>query len=385
MSWFDKYRTNPQPSAATREARRLQLEEERLLRKQKREQYQQQLNAAAKAQEEANQALEDLLNIAPDLFEGDEIDKEVSLDILDESDSMTDFDTENGVDGDKAMEKLGAVKCEFDKSDIENWFSELEGQLEVIEVKAQWTKRTALQRFLPVEIKTEAKSLFKLSKTQAGADIYKKIKTELIDLFGQKPEEAYTRAKNRVMTGKPSQLGKAIIEDICTCVPKLKSPCCARIVWGMFREALPREVRNHIAEYSFAQETYKQVFAKADQVFDSNNSAQPIRNSVVASVSPTPSNPTPEVAAAKPARGGRGGRGGFRGGFRGGRGGSANPPAPNTNSNSESPPVTRGPRHATAKGDSEKLCKIHYKWGENGNFCAAPWKCPMKNVYKSTQ
>ena len=148
MSWFDKYRTNPQPSAATREARRLQLEEERLLRKQKREQYQQQLNAAAKAQEEANQALEDLLNIAPDLFEGDEIDKEVSLDILDESDSMTDFDTENGVDGDKAMEKLGAVKCEFDKSDIENWFSELEGQLEVIEVKAQWTKRTALQRFL---------------------------------------------------------------------------------------------------------------------------------------------------------------------------------------------------------------------------------------------
>ena len=146
MSWFDKYRTNPQTSAATREARRLQLEEERLLRKQKREQYQQQLNAAAKAQEEANQALEDLLNIAPDLFEGDEIDKEVSLDILDESDSMTDFDTENGVDGDKAMEKLGAVKCEFDKSDIENWFSELEGQLEVIEVKAQWTKRTALQR-----------------------------------------------------------------------------------------------------------------------------------------------------------------------------------------------------------------------------------------------
>ena len=53
----------------------------------------------------------------------------------------------------------------------------IEGQLEVIEVKSQWLKRRALQRFLPLEIKSEAKSLFKLTKTQAGEDIYKKSKS----------------------------------------------------------------------------------------------------------------------------------------------------------------------------------------------------------------
>ena len=45
----------------------------------------------------------------------------------------------------------------------------------------------------------------------------------------------------------------------------------------------------------------------------------------------------------------------------------------------------KGPRHATAKGDNDKLCRIHYRWGENGTYCAAPWKCPMKNVFKAPQ
>ena len=44
-----------------------------------------------------------------------------------------DFDSENGVDGEKAMDKMGSVKCEFSKDDIEFWFSELETQLKVIE------------------------------------------------------------------------------------------------------------------------------------------------------------------------------------------------------------------------------------------------------------
>ena len=201
MSWLSGLKPSTSESDL-RENRRKKLEQERLdrlHRSQQREAQKRILLAAQIAQAEADQACKDLLNIDPDLFEEKEsvtIPESEILDVLNEADlltadiTMADFETENGVDGEKALDKLGSIKLEFDKEDIEMWFSELEGQLEVIEVKAQWTKRTALQRFLPLEIKSEAKSLFKLTKTQAGDDIYKKIKDELIQLFGAKPEDA---------------------------------------------------------------------------------------------------------------------------------------------------------------------------------------------------
>ena len=407
MSWLSGLKPSTSESDL-RENRRKKLEQERLdrlHRSQQREAQKRILLAAQIAQAEADQACKDLLNIDPDLFEEKDsvtIPESEILDVLNEADlltadiTMADFETENGVDGEKALDKLGSIKLEFDKEDIEMWFSELEGQLEVIEVKAQWTKRTALQRFLPLEIKSEAKSLFKLTKTQAGDDIYKKIKDELIQLFGAKPEDAYNRAKNRVMTGKPSQLGKSLIEDICACSPKLKCPCCAKIVWGMYREALPVVVRNHIAEMEFTSATYKNVLKKSDQVFDSNSSNQPVRGpATVAAVS---NQADQEVAAVRSARGGRGGgRGGNRGGRsqRGAANGSGTYQAPQTQSttNSTTPAPAagagqaqnKGPRHATAKGSNDKLCKIHYRWGENATFCAAPWKCPMKDIYKTPQ
>ena len=401
MSWLSGY-NKPKPAAENqREEKRLKLEAERkgrLDRAKLRASRQKQLQAAIKAREEAEEAFQELLNIDPDILTGagDEILTDEQIEELLEIDNMADFESENGTDGEKAMDKLGAVKCDFDKADIEFWFSELEGQLEVIEVKAQWTKRTALQRFLPMEIKNEVKSLLKLTKTQSGDDIYKRIKAELIDLFGSKPEEAYIKAKGRVMTGKPSQLGKQLIEDLCTCTPKLASKCCCRIIWGMYREALPVVIRNHIAEMEFTKDTYKEIFKKSDQVFDSNQSSQPVRGSVsVAAVSnPTQVLPTGEIAAttAQRGRGGRGrGRGGNRGGGRGGATGSTSATnAASAASNNQTTPSTsttsnKGPRHATARGDNEKLCKIHYKWGANGTFCAAPWKCPMKDVYKAPQ
>ena len=130
------------------------------------------------------------------------------------------------------------------------------------------------------------------------------------------------------------------------------------------------------------------MFKKSDQVFDSNKNTA--RSAQTAAVQAATSNP--QVAAVQPQRGGgRGGRGG-RGGNRGGRGGNSNSGASN-NASAQTTPQTpnpaagsnKGPRHATAKGADDKLCKIHYKWGENGSYCAAPWKCPMKDVYKSPQ
>ena len=139
-------------------------------------------------------------------------------------------------------------------------------------------------------------------------------------------------------------------------------------------------------------DTYKQIFQKSDQIFDSNQSSNPVKGAAVAAVS---SSQEPEVAAVRPPKANRGGRGAYRGGGRGGgRGGASSTTSSSTPSSpSSAQPAassagqsqSRGQRHATAKGDSEKLCKIHFKWGENGSYCAAPWKCPMKNVYKAPQ
>ena len=282
MSWLSAYKPSTSDS---REERREKLEAERQERLQKRAALQKQLQQAQQAQDEADQAYQELLQLAPDIFEGDQ-------------EIMADFDTENGVDGKSALSDLKAVICPFIKDDIEFWFGQLEGQLEVIEIKSQWLKRIAIQRFLPPEIQTEVKSLLTLSKTAAGADIYLKIKTELLELFGKKPEDGYTRAKNRVLTGKPSQLGKALINDLCKKDKKLDGCCCADIVWGMFRDALPIVVRNHIAELQFNKDTYKAIFTKADQVFDSNQATEPIQPRQVAATSlPASQTAGQEVAA----------------------------------------------------------------------------------------
>ena len=385
MSWLGyKASTSKNSSVDPREEKRLKLEKEqaeRLRRAKERIARQQQLQAALEAQKEADQALRDFLNIDPEILTGassaDLTEEEVSELLKEEI--MADFETENGTDGEKAMEKLTTVVCPFDQADIEYWFSEIEGQLELIEVKSQWLKRMALQRFLPLEIKAEIRSLLKLTKANAGTDIYKQMKKELIDLFGQKPEDAYKRAKSRVMTGKPSQLGKQLIEDLCKCDVKLSGNCCPIVIWGMFREALPVVIRNHIADMSFNKDTYKEIFARCDKIYDSNQD-QPVRGASVASVTSTPTNSGEAVVAAvnKPPRRNKGNQGSNGSGSSGSNKPSSPAPKPAKAEN-------KGTRHATAKGDSDKLCKMHFKWGENSLYCAAPWKCPMKNIFKAPQ
>ena len=150
---------------------------ERLLRTQKRAEQQKQLQRAIQAREEADKAIKELLEIDPDIFEGpsEDLNEEEIAEIL-APDIMVDFEKENVDDDEKAMDNLRSVQCPFNKDDIEFWFSQLEDQLTLIGVKKQWTKKIALVRFLPAEIQIQVKSLLKLTQTNAGTDIYFKIK-----------------------------------------------------------------------------------------------------------------------------------------------------------------------------------------------------------------
>ena len=117
MSWFGAIKKDNDP----REERRRQLEDERRQRKEARLRRQQQLQAAQLAQEEANQACSDLLNIDPDILTGE--DAQINDSEIENLLAIMDFDAENGVDGANAMDKMASVKCEFTRDDIEFWFT----------------------------------------------------------------------------------------------------------------------------------------------------------------------------------------------------------------------------------------------------------------------
>ena len=202
MSWFGALKgpsaNKPEQEDSPRTAKRKKLQEERLQRARQRDKVKKQIKAVQEAREAADLVEAELFALDPEIFAGEEsseiTDEEAALLLedtvdsqptLEEAGTMEDFETENGTDGEKALDKLGSVRCEFNKNNIEFWFSELEGQLEIIEVKSQWIKAKALQRFLPIEIKEEVMSLLILTKANAGNDIYKRIKTELKSLFVQ--------------------------------------------------------------------------------------------------------------------------------------------------------------------------------------------------------
>ena len=310
MSWFG-YKapsTNKPAQVSPRTEKRNQLQAERLARAQQREKLKKQLKAVQEAKEEADLAEAELFALDPEIFEGTLDGQEISEEILDESTedlladaTMVDFEAENADDSATAMDNLRSIHCPFNKEDLEFWFSQLEDQLTLIGVKKQWTKKIALVRFLPPEIQIEVKSLLTLKQTAAGTDIYLRIKNQLLKLYGPKPEDSYMRAKSRVLTGKPSQLGKLLVGDICPGEVKLEGCHCARQVWGMFREKIPVVIRNHIADMPFDHSTYEAVFDKADQVWDSNSGSEPLSTPQVAAATKAGA-PAEQAAIQRPQR-----------------------------------------------------------------------------------
>ena len=148
----------------------------------------------------------------------------------------------------------------------------------------------------------------------------------------------------------------------------------------MFRESLPIVVRNHIADLPFTKATYKDVFKKADQVWDSNRSAEPLPSSQVAAVS----KPN-EVAAVQKNKGQNKNRGQGRGQGKN-QNGQTQSSGQNGQSGGQSGQNSQKPKPDKSKMiNDDGLCKIHAKWKNDANFCAAPWGCRMKNVYKAPQ
>ena len=157
-------------------------------------------------------------------------------------------------------------------------------------------------------------------------------------IFSPPRNADFERAMTRVLTGKPSQLARVLIEDLCS--HELEGCCCTKFIYGLWHRQLPDSVRQAISDEDFSAANLDNICKIADSNFMSTRtpgsaSVAALETSVT---SPPPAvylpdynsyNPNdvgfhqawpeqPQVSAVTYARGGRGGRGQQRGRGRGG-------------------------------------------------------------------
>ena len=182
------------------------------------------------------------------------------------------------------------------------------------------------------------------------------------------------------MSGKPSQLARTLINDMCTHKPPLDGCCFSRWIYGLWHRSLPSSVKQAVAHHSFNKDSLNTVLALADKVYESTRPSP----AIAAIQAPLdegfhPDWPSqaqeaaeyPEVAAISRGRGrGRGGRGGQRG-----RGANQAQTASRPFYSKDNPRWTN-PRHPDLP--PFHVCKKHWIWGKSCHKCDEPNKCPWR-------
>ena len=324
--------------------------------------------------------------------------------------TMAVFEDENGVDDDKALSQaLSLIKgFEWKPTNINFYFNQLETKMTTAGVKKNWTKFQVLTAVLPAQVQDELISTLQKSEADfPNNDAYKILKQKILKIFGQTEEARFERAMQRTLTGKPSQLARALVNDICD--KELAGCCCSRAVATLWKQKIPLAVRQAVAHIKFTKENFDTIVGVADSVFLSSRpsgvtvaAVQRPDRQVLASSFQTPAeasahdtafiadNPADPVQAAaqsivaavqkfsKRGRGGRGGRGGQRGGGRGGGQGGGGQGGANNGGGS-------GGRWSHLKKSSDNppssVCKRHYVFGKSAHWCEEPASCPWKDYF----
>ena len=400
MSWRGGYKpsTSKQAEEDLRETKRKKLEAERALRAEQRLKRQEELESIAQARHKTDQAVKDLLAVEPDILAGEdtfvsegEIDNLLALepaseDTVDESVEqeparMAAFEDENGTDDAGALGNAlkSLEKLQWNEADIKIFFNKAETRMTVAGVKKNFTKFQVLSEILPQTVQDECKPLMNKGESDfAENNGYKLLKQEVLRIFGPRLEDAMERALARVMTGKPSQLARALVNDLAKCPSQLNCTCCPGIISAMWKRQLPSNVRAGIAHMEFNQTNYNAILQLADDIHSAT--AIPAVSAVSAvtnlnETQPALPYPVPEVSAIRGGRGrgnrGRGGRG--RGG-RGSSGGAANGSQPQ-------PPKHKGTKHPDLPPGEWRGCGMHFRWGRGSYFCSEPSTCPWRDIY----
>ena len=177
------------------------------------------------------------------------------------------------------------------------------------------------------------------------------------------------------MTGKPSQLLKALINTMCIKHADLEGCCSAGTIPGMWREKLPTEVRKQVAGKSIiGKDNMKATLNVADAVHATlQNVAVSALQPVGAGLDDSADLPALQQAAVSavqrrppPRRQNRGG---------GARGGGASGAAA---AGARPPPPSRGNPHPD--GPPATACNLHWKYGRCAFDCRKRETCPWAHL-----
>ena len=327
--------------------------------------------------------------------------------------NMAAFEDINENDDDKALSAaLGNLKgLEFDQNDVKFFFNQLEIKMTSAGVKKQYTKLQVLGSAIPKHVQDQVKTYLSKSETEFPQNnAYKLLKTRILKIYGTSETAGFERALQRTLTGKPSELARVLVSDICE--HELDGCCCRKAVATLWKRNLPVAVRQAVASLEFNKDTFETVVGVADSVFMSTRPS----GISVAAIQATPG-PVPSWTATRPLqatpdlnqgfvadpgdsvqvaaqsiiaavqgfnRGGRGRSSGGRGGRnhrgsgrgRGARGGSSQGQAGGTGGSNR---WSNLKRHA----DNPPLssCKKHYLYGKSAHWCEEPGTCPWKEFW----
>ena len=295
---------------------------------------------------------------------------------------MADFEDLNEADPAEVLGKLASVKVAWDCKDVGWWFSELEMQMTLINVRSQWLKRVILSNNLPDNVKQEVKAELRKTKSAAPTNIYKVLKTKILGLFGPKEGERFEEAAQLTLAAfkKPSALAKRMTELLCQCDTPLENCCSAETVSALWRRQLPQQVRSAIAGMSL-KTSYETVLQKADDVYASL-AAPAAAVSAVAMPAEDEQEDLEVAAFGRPNRGQqRGGR--SRGRSRGQSRGGQQRGAPRGGGASAGQVQTRNRDTRHPDGPPESACRNHWKFGRSAYFCNSPDTCPWYEEKKA--
>ena len=339
---------------------------------------------------------------------------------LDDEDVImaSNFEDENENDTAGAFEQAcrNLKGYEWAPDDLKFYFNQIEIKMRAVGLKKQFSKLQVLSTILPKQVTDEVKPILSKQETEfTENNSYKLLKEEILRIFGPEDNHAFETAMSRVLTSTPSQLARALVNDMCS--HGLRGCCCHKWIYGQWMRNLPSGVRAGIAGSPFNADTFIAVTTLADKIFAQNRVGGQSARLAAVTVTP-PTNPTPpyiqeetptqqdpdlaaitaQVAAIYYQRGGRvqragrgrggranrgTGRGQSNGGFNfnagnfsqnqgnsGGRGGRGQPRPPYSAAN----PRHRGTRHPDMP--PFESCKKHFIWGKSAHMCLEPLTCP---------
>ena len=155
---------------------------------------------------------------------------------------MVNYDQQNEEDEAGAIQNARDCKLPFNKENIKLWFSLIESKMMFAGIKKQWSKRQVLVQLIPPDIHSDFIPFLQMQETEAGNQAYYDFKSAIIKQFGPKQADNFDKAISRVLTGKPSELGRRILNDICLKPKPLQGCCCNRCTKVPRRRTLFRQI-----------------------------------------------------------------------------------------------------------------------------------------------